>query len=76
MTTLKNKKAYVEYHTQYLADKYGLNLKFDKKHNLLYSQSTIWYRRTLYELKDINWIIAYIDGIYQWIKIKENKSDF
>lgn len=76
MTTLKDKKAYVEYHTQYLADKYGLNLNFDKKHNLLYSQSPSWYRKTLYELKDINWIIAYIDGIYQWIKIKENKSDF
>lgn len=76
MTTLKDKKMYVEYHTQYLAYKYGLNLNFDKKHNLLYYQSPSWYRKSLFELKDINWIIAYIDGIYQWIKIKENKSDF
>ena len=74
MATITQNRDYIEYHVNHLQEKYWLDqLRFDRKHNLLYIQYKQWYRKNLiFWIKEI---IAYIDGLYEWIKIMKKMSD-
>lgn len=74
MATLKENRDYLQYQVQHLQEKYWLDqLRFNRKHNKLYIQSKIWRQKPIKE--GIKECIAYIDGLYEGFKIKENKSD-
>lgn len=74
MATITQNRDYIEYHVNHLQEKYWLDqLRFDRKHNKLYIQSKIWRQKPIvYWIKEI---IAYIDGLYEWIKIMKKTSD-
>ena len=69
MVTIKDKKDWVTYHVDYLNKNHETNFFFDKKHNQLYIQSPSGYRKPIYEAKNLDCIIAYIDWIYTGLKI-------
>lgn len=74
MGNITQNRDYIEYHVKHLQEKYWLNqLRFDRKHNQLYIQYIQGYRKPI--KNGIHEIISYIDGIYEGMKIKENKSD-
>lgn len=74
MATITQNRDYIQYHVNHLQERYWLDqLRFDRKHNLLYIQYKQGYRKNL-----IFWIkecIAYIDWLYEWIKITNKNSD-
>lgn len=74
MATITQNRDYIEYQVKHLQEKYWLDqLRFDRKHNLLYIQYKQGYRKNLiFWIKEI---IAYIDWLYEGFKIKEKISN-
>lgn len=72
--TIKEKKDYIQYHVDFLNEKYGFNFWFNRKTCEIYVRLSNYNTRKIY-LWWLNWIMDYIDWIYAWIKqIEEQKQ--
>lgn len=70
--TIKEKRDYIEYHINYLNKKYDLNLWRHRKTNKIYYKMFNCCEKSI-PLHWLDGIMDFIDGIYTWIKIFEEK---